>query len=244
MKSTYNNAKVITLALLAVFAMTTQAQAALISEKQELQMGRDAARQIESKYRVSSDPRLNSLISGIGRRVAAVSSRPNLPWEFKVLDTSEVNAASVPGYVYVNRGLIDFIGNDTNALASVIAHEVAHTAGKHAVKAAEKQFKYSLVLGLILKGRGAQQLGSLAANLALLGYSRSEEYDADRLGVGYMARTGYDANGMLRFFRKLEQKQGSGSSGLSRYFQTHPPTSERIIRVQDEMRRVGVPVRY
>lgn len=231
------------LAILVALAMAftaSQADARLISEKTELQMGRDAAKQIESQYRVSTDPRANAFVNTIGRRVAAVSSRPNLPWQFKVLQTSEINAVSVPGYVYVNSGLIDFVGNDTDALVGVIAHEVAHTAAHHAVKSAEKQLKYSLALQIFLGGGNARQLGSFAANLAMLGYSRSDEYQADNLGVKYMTATGYDPNGMIRFFRKLETKEGRQSGGLNRYFKTHPPTPDRINRVEREMTSMGL----
>lgn len=228
------------MASVAVLVGIAPAQARLISESQELKMGREAAAQIESKYPVSKDPRMNSLVTSIGRRVAAVSSRPNLQWQFKVLDVKDINAVSVPGYVYVNQGLIDFVGNDKDALAGVIAHEVGHTAGRHAVKSAEEQLKYSIVLGLVLKGDMAQQLGSIAANLALLGYSRKDEYEADRLGVDYMTSAGYNPNGMLRFFRALQAKEGKDSKGLSVYFRTHPPTGDRITRVQQEMQKIGV----
>lgn len=135
----------------------------------------------------------------------------------------------------MNRGLINFTGSDRDALAAVIAHEIAHTSARHAVRSAEKQLKYSLALELLLKGESARELGSIAANLALLGYGRREEYEADRLGVRYMARAGYDPNGMLRFFRKLQRNEGREPKGLSTYFRTHPSTSDRIVRVEKEI---------
>jgi predicted Zn-dependent protease len=182
---------------------------------------------------------MNSLITGMGQRLASVSARPNLPWRFEVLNVSDINASSVPAYVFVNRGLIDFTGSDRDALAGVVAHEVAHTAAKHAVKSAEEQLKYSLIIGLLFRGGTAAQLGNIAANLALLGYSRKDEYEADRLGVDYMTAAGYNPNGMLRFFRALQQRERD-PRGLSVYFQTHPPTAERIVRVRQEMMRIGI----
>ena len=140
----------------------------------------------------------------------------------------DVNAYSVPAYVYVNRGLIDFVVGDPNMLAAVIAHEVAHTAAHHAVKSAEKQLTYSIAIQLLSKKGDARKMGTIAANLTLLGYGRSEEFEADNLGVRYMRSAGYDPNGMLSFFQKLQQKEGRGPSDLSAYFRTHPPTSERM----------------
>jgi predicted Zn-dependent protease len=244
MKDLFTTTRVAAMVALGMLFGAVQAQAALISEKQELQMGRDAAKQIESKYRVSTDPQMNALVNNIGRRIAAVTPRANLPWQFKVLDTKDINAVSVPGYVYVYRGLIDFVGRDTDAMAGVIGHEIGHTVGRHAVKAAEEQLKYSLILGVLLRGASAEQLGNIAANLALLGYSRSEENQADLYGVDYMTKAGYDPNGMLRFFIKLQQKEGSGGKGVSKYFENHPPTPDRINRVRQEITRLGVPVRY
>lgn len=226
---------IISIAILTLLSAAAQVQAGLISEKSEIQMGRDAAAQIESKYRVSSDRNLTAKVQSIGRKIAARSSRPNLPWQFKVLENKDVNACSVPAYVYVNSGLIDFIGGDANMLAAVIGHEVGHTAAHHAVHSAEKQLAYSLVIQFLSKKGDAQKLGNVAANLALLGYGRQDEFEADKLGVRYMRSAGYDPNGMLKFFQKLQQKEGKGSSGLAVYFRSHPPTSERIERVKQEI---------
>ena len=213
----------------------TQAQAGLVSESQEMQMGRDAAKQIEARYRVSTDKKAIALVQQMGRRIAAVSSRPKLPWQFKVLETKDVNAMSVPGYVYVNRGLIDFVAGDNHQLAAVVAHEIAHTTGKHAVRQYEKQLGLSLGIQILLRKSDARKLGGFAANLALLGYSRSDEFDADKNGVRFMTAAGYDPNGMVRFFQRLQQRQGKDSGGLTVYFRTHPPTSDRILRVKKEI---------
>ncbi len=227
--------------LLSAF-LAVQAQAGLISEKQELQMGKDGAKQIESQYKVSTNKQLTAEIEQIGKKLAAKSSRPNLPWVFKVLETKDVNAISVPGYVYVFTGLIDFVKNDKDALAGVIGHEIGHTCGRHAAKTVEKQLTYALAIQLLMKKGDPQKLGNIAANLALLGYSRKDEYQADKYGVDYMYAAGYDPNGMVKFFEQLQAKEGKNpGTGLEKYFRTHPPTKDRIQRVKDEIVRLKQP---
>jgi beta-barrel assembly-enhancing protease len=223
--------------------VAVQAQAGLISEKSELQMGKDGAKQIESQYKVSSNKQLTAEIVEIGKKLAAKCSRPSLPWQFKVLETKDVNAVSVPGYVYVFSGLIDFVKNDKDALAGVIGHEIGHTCGRHAAKSVEKQLTYGLAIQLLLKKGNAQDLGSIAANLALLGYSRKDEYQADKFGVDYVYAAGYNPEGMIKFFEQLKQKEGKDSgTGLQKYFATHPPTADRIKRVKDEITALKQPM--
>jgi beta-barrel assembly-enhancing protease len=224
-------------ALIAVALMLSAASktnAGLISEKQELSMGKQASRQIESQYKVSKDQQMNDLVRGIGVKLASVCSRPKIDWTFKVLDTKEVNAVSVPGYVYVNSGLIDFAGGDKDQLAAVIGHEIGHTCGHHAVKQAEKSMIGGTLLSIVFQ-KGGGDVANIFANLALLGYSRKDEYQADKLGLSYSYKAGYDPKGMVRFFEHLQAKEGGGSSGLGTYFKTHPPTSERIKRVKEQI---------
>lgn len=222
--------------LVAAMALFTASMswAGLISQKQELSMGKQASRQIESQYKVSKDQQMNDLVKSIGTKLAAVSSRPKIDWTFKVLDTKEVNAVSVPGFVYVNSGLIDFVGGDKDQLASVIGHEVGHTCARHAVKQAEKSMVGGTVLAILFRNGGGDA-ANIFANLALLGYSRKDEYQADKLGVIYSHDAGYDPNAMVRFFEHLQAKEGDSSKGLGTYFKTHPPTSERIQRVKAQI---------
>lgn len=211
-----------------------------ISEKEELQAGRDADAKITQQYKVSRDRNMNGLVTHLGKRLASVSERPNIPWTFRVLDSKELNAFSVPGYVYVTNATIDACGHDQDTLACVIGHEIGHTTGKHAVK----QSKESTIGGLLLtvlagrSSRTVQTLAGLGANLVMLGHSRGDEYDADKRGVRYAYEAGYDPNGLIRFFQILEEKGGSGGRGVAEYFQTHPNTGDRIKRAKDEIRKL------
>ncbi len=222
-------------------APTAQAQFGLVSESQELQAGREADAQIRQKYRVSSDPAMNRLVSTLGSRLASVSERPNIPWTFRVLDSTELNAFSVPGYVYMTTETIRSAGGDRDMIAGVFAHEIGHTTGKHAVKQMEKGTLGNLLLGTLLgkSGSTVRALGGLAANLVMLGYSRGDENDADKRAVRYMLKAGYDPHGLARFFELLQTKGDRGGGGLASYLRTHPPTGDRVKRVREEIAKQG-----
>src|SRR5262249_20314038 len=146
------------------------------------------------------------------------------------------NAFSVPGYVYVNTGLLETVKDDQDALAGVIAHEIGHTCGKHAVKQMEKGAIGDELIRII-GGRNSvsKGLAGVATNMVMLGYSRDDENDADKRAVRYLVRAGYDPNGLVRFFEVLNEKEGSGGGGVSSYFRTHPPTADRIKRVKQNI---------
>ncbi len=211
-------------------APTPAQSISLVSEQQELEAGRQAAEQVEQKYRVVTGTREARLVEQIGRRMAAVSGRPNLPWKFRVIEEKSVNAFSVPGYVYIHTGLLDQIGGDTDALAGVIAHEVAHTDARHSKEHMEKSAVAGF-LGSLIRDRTAASIANIGGSLILLKHSRDDEYESDRLAVRYLQRTGHDPNGMIRFFQKL-QKQEGGSGGPATWFRTHPNSGDRINRIR------------
>lgn len=204
-------------------------------------MGDDAARQIQQRYPLSRDPQANALVEQIGWRLARVSTRPKLPWKFGVIESSEVNALSVPGHVYINTGLLAFVGKDRDQLAAVVAHEVAHTTRKHAVRQTERAFVGDLALRLLFKNDRslAATLATMTANLALLGYGRKAELEADQHAADYMIQAGYDPQAMIRFFERLRAREGKEAKGLATYFRTHPPTSERIRKLKEHLARMG-----
>lgn len=204
----------------------------LVSEQQELEAGREAAQQVEQKYRVVTGTRQARLVEQIGKKMAAVSGRPKLSWKFRVIEEKSINAFAVPGYVYLHTGLLQAIGGDTEALAGVIAHEVAHTDARHSKKQMEKGAVAGLLGTLITRG-DSRKAGwfNLAGNVVLLKFSRDDEYEADRLAVRYLRTTGYDPRGMIRFFQKLQQQEGK-SNQLTAWFRTHPNSGDRIDRIR------------
>lgn len=216
---------------------TGQEEFILISTEEEIQIGRQVAAEIQQKYPIYRDQRLNERINSIGQKIAAVNDRKDLPYYFIILDDDEINAFTVPGgYVYVFRGLVDFVKTDEE-LAGVLAHEVGHVAARHIVKKMQAQMGYELIFTLATRGKEEYQsianFANLAFNLVMLGYSREDEYFADILAVRYMNRAGYNPRAMISFLERLkgEEKGQEPPSFLS----THPGIDERITHIKDEI---------
>lgn len=210
----------------------------MIGAQEEIAIGQQVAAQIERRFKLSDDPAQIERVNRIGNRIASVCDRRDLQYHFKVIKNKDINALSTPGgYVYVNTGLLDKANDDE--LAAVIAHEVGHVAAKHAVKAMQAQMTYSLVAGLIFSrigSREVQQGANIAMNLIMLGYSREDEFEADKLGVKYSYYAGFDPNGMIAFLEKLqsEEKEHRWDKSFV-YLKSHPLYSDRIAKARAEV---------
>lgn len=193
------------------------------------------------------DRKLRAYVDGIGRRLAAQSEQPNARWTFTVLDSAVVNAFALPGgYVYVTRGLIA-LANDEAELAGVIGHEIGHVTAAHSAQRQEQAGIAQIgALGATILGAVAglsgpaldslSQLGSAVGQGYVASYSRSQELEADRLGVRYIARGGYDPRAQADFLVNMQaenqlQARVSGNAynpNRVDFFSTHPATAERV----------------
>ncbi len=209
-----------------------------IGTKEEVRIGRDAAEEIGRRHRVLTDTPDARRVAAIGARIIEHNDkREGVPYSFKVLDLKEINAVSLPGGpVYVYRGLLDLLGNDDDALACVIAHEVAHIDARHSAKQISQQLAANVGILVLLKGRTAQDIGSLTTSLLNLSYSRSDEYEADHRGLSYAHKAGFKATGLLTFFKKLRELEKDKGQGVE-VLRTHPMTSARIDRAQKIIER-------
>jgi predicted Zn-dependent protease len=214
----------------AVNPVTGKQQISLMSESQRESLGESSDQQIVVQYGLVANPQLAAYIDSVGQTLIPVSHVPQEKFQFRLLDDAVVNAFAVPGgYVYVTRGILAYL-NDQAALAGVMGHEVGHVAARHSAQQYTKQVLLGagLQLGAALNSTLARyaQLGGAAAQLLMLKYSRDDEREADRLGVEYASKLGYDTQEMAKFFRTLDALFG-GSGGLPNWTSTHPDPGER-----------------
>ncbi len=204
-----------------------------IGTKEEVRLGRDAAEEIARRHRVVTGTPEARRVAEIGARIIEHNDkRPGVPYSFKVLDLKEINAVSLPGGpVFVYRGLLDLLGRDDDALACVIGHEVGHIDARHSAKQMSQQLAANIGILVLLKGRSAQDIGSLTTSLINLSYSRSDEYEADHRGLSYAHRAGYKATGLLTFFQKLRKLEKDREQGVE-ILRTHPLTTARMDRAR------------
>lgn len=212
--------------------------AGVISRNQEIQIGRQVARNLEREHGLTFNGRWAARVDAIGRRITPVCERPHMPYTFKVLRIRDVNAFALPGgFIYATEGLMRFVENDDNMLAGVIAHEIGHVAKKHVVKIMEKNLAFDIMIELFTKNKEEKQLGSLSKGFVLNGFSRDQELEADRLGIAYSQKAGFDQKGLLWFLQKLKEHEHGNPDFLTRLISTHPPTSDRIAQAEEELKQ-------
>jgi predicted Zn-dependent protease len=222
-------------------------EVALMSEEQEITIGREADPKIRKEYGVYDDAKLQAYVQRVGEKLAGLSHRPELFYRFTVLDSPEVNAFALPGgYIYITRGLMTYL-NDEAELAAVLGHEIGHVTARHAVRqyttAMAAQIGYTI--GSIFVPQVGSQAGSTLYNVlgtALVrGYGRQYELQADQLGAEYSALAGYDPDAMLEVLRVLKHQEafeverarleGREPNVYHGVFATHPSNDQRLQQV-------------
>jgi beta-barrel assembly-enhancing protease len=210
----------------------------LISIDEEKKLGAQFATEVEKQHQVVNDPEIQAYVDKLGNRLLTGVKERDFDYTFKVVKDDSVNAFAIPGgHVYVNTGLLKAADNETE-VAAVLAHEINHAVARHGTRQLTQQYGYALVLQLLL-GQNPNQLAQIAASLfgqaGMMSYSRSMESQADYLGVETMQRAGYNPRGMVTFFGKLKSMEKQSPGALTKYFSSHPLTSDRIASVQKEI---------
>ncbi len=205
----------------------------------EKQIGAESYQDISTQSQVIELPKeqMKHLRRIFQRLVDTSSRKGELEFNLSVVKDDSVNAFALPGgYVFVHTGLLSFARTD-GELAGVLAHEIAHIDRRHGMKAVGRAVGLSLLLQLVVNNKDnntqeqIRKIGGVAINLSQLGYSRENEYEADRFAVTFMTGAGYQKQELANFFRRLETKSGSGPAFLQ-FLSTHPPSSERINRIE------------
>lgn len=207
-----------------------------ISPAEERAMGREAAATLLGAGPALADAAVQRYVNRVGLWVALQSERPNLSWRFAVLDDEDVNAFAAPGgYVFVTKGLLLSLGSEAE-LAGALGHEVAHVVRKHHLKALTKDRRVEAVSGAALSGlakddpKRQEQVTKLVQGVKTLyarGLDKQDELNADRVGIVYAARAGYDPSGMVGVLQKLDA-QDPGTSRMALLLKTHPAPAERL----------------
>lgn len=218
--------------------VTGKSELSLVSESQEIQMGKEASAQVAQSIGLYNDAKVQSYVAEIGKRMAAKSERPNLPWEFHVVDDAAVNAFAIPGgFIYVTRGLMGAINTEAE-LATVLGHEIGHVTYRHSVQQISKAQLAQLGLGVgsILSSDIARfgQLASAGLGLLFLKYGRDAENQADQAGFRYALKENYDVAEMPKVFVTLSRisQAGGGAGKLPEWLSTHPNPENRIERIE------------
>jgi predicted Zn-dependent protease len=233
---------------------TGRRQLLFTSEGTETRMGYQAFQQIKKHYQVSQDPETNNLLTRVGQRIAAAANRPDYRWEFVAFKDKEANAFCLPGgKVGIFTGILKYT-KDEAGMATVVSHEVAHALARHAGERMSQSMLAQaggLGLGVALGGAGSlasqgiMQGYSLGAQLGLLlPYSRTQEYEADHIGLILMAKAGYDPAQALEFWKRMMAKEKGAK--MPQFMSTHPNDANRLREIQafvPEARKCYVPAR-
>lgn len=211
------------------------------SEEQEWELGRKLEPQLASDLNLVNDATLNRYVTRMGNRMLQGRQMGRRPWRFHVVADDDINAFNVPGgLIYVNTGLIAKAGSAAE-LAGAIAHEVGHGVARHGTQRLSKAQEANILAGVVLGGDPGlveQLAAQIVAQGTFASFSRSDEREADRLGVRLMANAGYDPEGLARLLERLSEQEQSGGGGLT-LFRSHPMSAERVRNVRSYARSIN-----
>ncbi|WP_137886267.1 M48 family metalloprotease [Pseudomonas sp. 2FE] len=225
---------------------TGESNFVMMSERQELDLGRSYSQEIAKQYPRYADEKLQAYVQQVGERVAQHSHRSNLSYRFTVIDSPDINAFALPGgYIYIHRGLLAYLSSEAE-LAAVLGHEVGHVTARHSVQQQSQSQAWGLLGQAVAIGTGVGAAGDLTGALGsafVRGYGRDMELQADGLGAQYLARSGYDPQAMIEVVEVLKSQddfardqaaksgQPAPASGYHGLFDTHPGNDQRLQQV-------------
>jgi predicted Zn-dependent protease len=226
--------------------VTGKREFTLVSEGQEVEMGKGAAEEVAQTIGLYDNAATQSYVERLGKSLAAQSERPELPWTFRVVDDPVVNAFALPGgFIFITRGLMAHMNSEAQ-LVSVLGHEIGHVTAKHSVQQISRaQAAQVLLIGGMLASDTVAALGDVGLaglSVLFLKYGRDAERQADDLGFKYSVNQGYDVRSMPGVFATLKRvSESAGAERLPNWLSTHPSPDERIERIQQKIAQQNPP---
>lgn len=215
--------------------VTGKRQFMLVSEKQEKAMGLAYDPQVIQEFGLYDNQELQNFINNYGKKMAQISHRPKLDYQFRVLDSPVVNAFAVPGgYVYFTRGIMAHFNNEAE-FAGVLGHEIGHITARHSAQQQSQQIlaQVGFLAAMVAseKFREYSDLAETGLGLLFLKFGRNHESQSDKLGVEYSTKIGYDAHEMANFFQTIGRIQEKEGVSIPTFLSTHPDPGDRFNRV-------------
>lgn len=215
--------------------VTGKKQLLVMSEQEEIALGKASDPQVMAEFGAYDDPKLQAFINQKGQEMVKVSHRPTLPFQFKVVDSDVVNAFALPGgFVYFTRGIMAHFNNEAE-FAGVLGHEIGHVTARHGALQQRSQILGTIgLIGVLVAVPGAAQFAeplSQGMQLLLLKNGRDHESQSDELGVEYSTKIGYDAKEMAEFFSTIDRLSGGPEGRVPNFLSTHPNPLDRFKRV-------------
>jgi predicted Zn-dependent protease len=213
------------------------------SLEKEIALGRQLAQEVQRQAKLNTDPIITEYVNRVGQNLVR-NSDAKVPFTFQVLEAEDLNAFALPGgYIFVNTGLL-VMAEEEDEFAGAVAHEIAHVAARHMTRQATKgqianlaSIPLSVVLGG-WAGVAARQGAGMVIPMTFLSFSRHDESEADYLGLQYMYAAGYDPNGAINIFERLQALSQRQPGRISKLFSTHPMDEQRIRNAQKEIQEI------
>jgi predicted Zn-dependent protease len=221
--------------------LTSMLLACSVSQDEEVELGRRNAEQVDAQLPLVRDPVASNYVQALGTSLARATTRQDLEWRFRIVDSRQINAFALPGgFIYVNRGLIER-AERLDELAGALAHEVGHVALRHSARQIEKQTKTGVAVELGCRltdlcnsdvARAAIQVGGAAL---FARYSRHDEAEADSEAVQLVIDAGIDPDGIPALFQRLIEERRRSPARIEVFFASHPLEEDRIVATQREI---------